>query len=812
MLLNISNIAVSRGLEEKLVENQEAKMLLEEFQNAFNNGEEFDIYLAKSSEIEYAVYIDSFTQSERKTGLKFVEMYFSIKNKYIKARCNISWNTWHKKSEIYFIGFSVFGSKKQNGVHVKLSNGSTIWDNFESQFNLIAKHPNFLQRFEDTSDMLRAIELYETIVNKLNKGNTFSIAVSDIEEIKMVFPVDKSALNQKDVNFIDGKIQLYVEADSVSLLPTTSYDRKNPLLMLVMPKRKIPIGFGRIMKAALSDGKIGYSENPSITSKEETIKLVDFKEKAVEDKKRLYLFVENQELSESKFIHIYDRLSMLKAETMMSVFKSIKENRLNNNNLFQFLFNNGSFDSVGNLSQWEINHEFAGHYEKPLNESQKVAFNLSIDSHPITFIQGPPGTGKTFVISQICKYYNAMGKKVLVSSQTNVAVENILENLWKDMEFKDIAVKAGYDKSSYTIANVSQAVESKLSQLLDIPNVDLSFTAIPGIHDSNIVGSTTTSSALDRRDWKKFSEDIDVLIVDEISKSSVPELIRFVVNSKKIIFVGDQKQLAPLDEFDDGVWDQYEESDKKIIEEFISVSIFDKLFAKMQANGRAIMLNENRRSVKSLADIYSLFYGSQLKAIRKDDESKIVWKTKPWYPFTFIAMNGSLEVVTNNKSRENIAEAEYINVLLEELSTNIENSKDLTIAIIAMYGAQVKRITEVVELNKFRNNNFKEIKVNTVDAFQGDQADIVIISSVRADSKLSAGFISDYRRVNVAISRAKDLLVFLGNDSILKNVQMPFENKQNRTFFNDIFNVLEQNKSDQYDIPMKRKDVAKWKN
>lgn len=810
MFLNISNINTSRKLEETLLGNPEARQMLQDFREQFNSGEEINVYLAKSNEVEYVTHTDMYGD-EKKIGLRYIDMYLQIESKYAKVKCNVSWHFRDASPELFIHSFSVFGSKKQNGVLTTINDQHTGFREFEEQFTSIAKHPNFVQKFEDTSDMLKAIELYESIVNKLNKGNSLSIAAGDIEKKKIVFPVDKSVFKNKDDNFINAKNQLYVESDYVSQIPSNSYDRKNPILMLVLPKRKLQSGFNRVINAAIKDGRLGYSNNHYISLEDETIKFLDYKEVATGDQKQIYLFVEQQDLGDDKFIHIFDRLSVLKSKTMMSVFKSIKENKLNNNNLFQFLFNNGSLASVGELPQWKINDGLVDTYSDPLNDSQQEAFNLAVDAHPITFIQGPPGTGKTFVISQICKYYNNLNKKVLVSSQTNVAVENILENLWKDEAFKDIAVKAGYDKSNYTIANVRKAVESKLSKLLDIPNINLEFTAIDNIHSANIIGSTTTSSALERREWNDFSKDIDVLIVDEISKSSVPELIRFVVNSKKIIFVGDQKQLAPLDEFDDDVWEVYGEDEKAIIQNYISVSIFDKLFVKMQNSGRAVMLMENRRSVESLANVYSIFYNNKLKAVRKDSDSKIVWKNKPWYPFTFIAMNNSLEIKTNNNSRENIAEAEYINDLLEELSENIENSKELSIAIIAMYGAQVKRINEVVELNKFRNQDFKEIKVNTVDAFQGDQADIVIISSVRADKTMSPGFISDYRRVNVAISRAKDLLVFLGSDSVLRTIPMRFEDKQSRTFFNDIFNLITKQRIPAFDAPMRRKDVSKWK-
>jgi superfamily I DNA and/or RNA helicase len=96
----------------------------------------------------------------------------------------------------------------------------------------------------------------------------------------------------------------------------------------------------------------------------------------------------------------------------------------------------------------------------------------------------------------------------------------------------------------------------------------------------------------------------------------------------------------------------------------------------------------------------------------------------------------------------------------------LELERPPSIAIISPYRQQVKKMEEVV---KQKGESYNAIKINTVDAFQGQEKDIVYISLVRSNNNGDIGFLKDYRRMNVAMTRAKKKLVIIGDSATLSN-------------------------------------------
>ncbi|NQZ29206.1 MAG: AAA family ATPase [Mycoplasmatales bacterium] len=806
MELTINRIIIAKFLEERIRDNN----LQEEFNEAVGalETEGSEIQLSTLKEITWDIYNDPYG-GEHKRGVKKVQITYKGESRYYKMVGNLSYNARDKEVQLYLTRLFPFKSKKTNGVAGIISRGYVNFQEFEEELAELIQHPNFIQVFEDNADIIEAIELYAELVNTREKNGSKSIPVSEFN-IYEVVDVDYSKIKDTSLAYKKCKKNTYTKISNIPNLPSDAIGNQYLMLSLEeginLPKdiRKTLIS---IMK---NGGQLTISDSMRISLGDEFVKLKDFKiERMLNNKSKLFLFIED-DIDEDKIINIFDRLERVRSNTMLSVVNDIKNERINNNNLFQFLFNNGSIDRVAHLDEWIQDENKIQQYTQGLDTLQKEAFRLAVDSYPITFIQGPPGTGKTHVIALICQYYESLGKSILVSSQTNVAVENILEKLNGNDKYGGLAIKADFGKSDYSLPNIPSVLSKKISRLLDVDDFDLSKFGVNDIlTSSSIVGSTTTSSSLKKRVWRDFYENSEILIIDEISKSSVPELIRYVVNAKKIIFVGDQRQLEPLDDFDqyDSIWDAYDDRQKDIIKKYISVSIFDKLFETMKEHGKAIMLETNRRSIKPIADVYSTFYDDKLIAKRTAEDSNIQWNVKPWYPFTFFSMNNSQEIKNKNKSRVNVREAEYVDKLLEDLASKIDNSKELTVAIISLYGGQVAKINELTQTNYHKNHNFKDIKINTVDAFQGDQADIVILSTVRADKSMSTGFGSNYKRINVALSRAKDLVVVLGNESILKNMNMKYDDGD-RLFFNEIFNKVNKDATTEFEAPMKWKNVG----
>jgi len=170
-----------------------------------------------------------------------------------------------------------------------------------------------------------------------------------------------------------------------------------------------------------------------------------------------------------------------------------------------------------------------------------------------------------------------------------------------------------------------------------------------------------------------------------------------------------------------------------------------------------------------------------------NEKSRFNILTHPYYTkiskiFCFTDLVKSKETFNEkSKSYTNYMEVEFIYTLVNQIQNKLSGiiHKDIKIAIISPYKAQVKMLIEKFS-NNFKKSFLNLIEVNTVDAFQGREQDIVIISTVRSNvSEMSEsscndvkggfiGFLNDYRRMNVALSRAKLACYVLGNANTLR--------------------------------------------
>ncbi len=531
-------------------------------------------------------------------------------------------------------------------------------------------------------------------------------------------------------------------------------------------------------------------------------------------------------------------------DTLKQIIKKIDRKSGYNNDILLKLIGEKDMNQFEDslMNQGESISSILQSYNK-LNESQKKAFRLAIDStDPIAIIQGPPGTGKTEVITEIIKYYWTQNKKVLVSSQTNVAIANVLDKLTDKTNiansFLSIWLTTNQKNQNNSILNISdtwyekifdnlQNSSSKWNQFKEVfNNSDLSLDKETDVlsemilqKDVKVFGATTTTSTtLSRKDEYKYIKDVEVLIIDEVSKSILPEILRYALDVEKVILVGDYKQLNPIfdiSESDFGPNDDIDEEKFKSIRNIIRKGIFYKLTTNAEKNNRVATLNENYRSIPGVLDTYNIFYKDNngndgLKAIRDFKEftdnyhfdSSIYFKNdKNFYFFNLI--NG--EEKERGTSRYNEFEIEKIIEVLDDLSNSLINANDKSIAIIFPYAAQINLFNDRVrkKISKYRNI-FKEIKWDTVDSFQGSEANIVILSTVITDID-KPGFLSDARRVNVALSRAKDMLLVFGNEYTLSNLEIKSDGIKVNKYFQKILNP--ENNSRLEIIWMEREEV-----
>ena len=465
-------------------------------------------------------------------------------------------------------------------------------------------------------------------------------------------------------------------------------------------------------------------------------------------------------------------------------------------------------------------------YMKGLNESQRKAFLMSVDGSPVSLIKGPPGTGKTHVINAIVQYITKeLGEKVIISSQTHIAIDNVIDKLMSNND-PIIPKRITNRRNDYSEENIDAtlyktwgnnfAEHNKLAQNKWIANQvaslmkkfdgekRFSYSKNMSAGDYQVIGVTTTSTAISGKRGLKVLDGYNWLIIDEVSKCPITEVLRYLPYVEKIIMVGDDFQLAPLLEFskeDVKDLEPYDENKFQKLKVIYEDSVFAKTLRKAQKCNRMILLNENYRSVNDVMHIYNMFYDGKLQGRRETTrpekihiKSKILDDNKDVF-FIEVKNGKELRGENNHNSRYNIEEIEATTYILKDLMKTVENPIRVSVAAIFPYGAQIE---EFMKRNKDLVNEskklFKSFEIDTVDAFQGKEADIVLCNTVLADkTKINQNFLTDFRRINVSMSRAKDKLIIFGNHWILENIEMSVANGNKRKFFQNIIDYIRAN-------------------
>lgn len=281
------------------------------------------------------------------------------------------------------------------------------------------------------------------------------------------------------------------------------------------------------------------------------------------------------------------------------------------------------------------------------------------------------------------------------------------------------------------------------------------------IADSTIVGATclgiaSLSSAIEF--------EFDWVIVDEAGKATPPEILVPICLGRKVVLVGDHKQLPPV--VDETLLKLQDKERMNISKEDLELSLFEYLERSLSDDCKNI-LDEQYRMNPVIGDLISkLFYESKLvsKTSRKEKTIPLkIYESKPLVWLSTAARPDRKEEKISDSYR-NTCESKIIFEQLLEIDEELGELKlKKETAIIAGYRGQRDRLTRLYESDyKARFHNMS-IEINTVDAFQGRETDIVFYSIVRSNDNGKLGFLKDVRRLNVAFSRARELLVVVGD-------------------------------------------------
>lgn len=266
-----------------------------------------------------------------------------------------------------------------------------------------------------------------------------------------------------------------------------------------------------------------------------------------------------------------------------------------------------------------------------------------------------------------------------------------------------------------------------------------------------------------------FEEEYDYVIVDEAARSNPLDLLIPMCMGKKIILVGDHKQLPHMVERD-VVQEVARKSEGKNVESVLEESLFMRLNAavsnedKKLGIARTAMLSEQYRMHPDICDLLNIFYDGKLETKCKREDKEHGLGLYDGKAIAWIDMPLCDEYPAEIK-RQSVSRQCEVDRIQQELAHILARNTEYKIGIITFYSAQAKLLNDMVQ------NNFPgdvdRIRVGTVDAFQGKEFDVVLLSVVRSNQeeepRRRVGFLDNDNRLCVAFSRAKRLLVAVGD-------------------------------------------------
>ena len=411
-----------------------------------------------------------------------------------------------------------------------------------------------------------------------------------------------------------------------------------------------------------------------------------------------------------------------------------------------------------------------------LNLSQSNAVR-SVLRRPLSLIQGPPGTGKTVtsatIVYHMCKLNQA---QVLVCSPSNVAVDHVAERI--ALTGLNVVRIAARSRESVTTSidhlmlhiQVRQFIESspekselrKLVQLREsagqlndrdrrrymqlIGKVEAAL-----ISNADVVCCTNSVAADKRLEPYRFKH----VLIDESTQAAEPEcLIPLVMGCKQLVLVGDHCQMGPV------ILHRPAEAAG------LGRSLFERL---VELGERPVRLDVQYRMHPSLSEFSSnAFYEGTLQngvtAEERDASAYFPWPD-PARPMFFYNSISAEELCSTGSTYLNRAEA----ALAEKIVTHLikQGATPDQIGVITPYEGQRCYLINYLLRHGLFPDAYRRIEVASVDSFQGREKEFIVLTCVRSNDHQGIGFLADWRRLNVALTRARRGLVVIGNARVL---------------------------------------------
>jgi len=441
--------------------------------------------------------------------------------------------------------------------------------------------------------------------------------------------------------------------------------------------------------------------------------------------------------------------------------------------------------------------EISGIPDVQLNPSQQAAVARILAAKDLAIVHGPPGTGKTTtVISAIMAMVRRDGEKVLVVAPSNAAVDLLSEKLAEQglnvlrignaarvsdrlqsltldekmaahssiKEIKKLKKRASEfrDMAHKYKRNFGKAERDQRKALFDearnvMKEVDRLEQYI--LDDVLAKAQVVTATLVGANHYTVKNLRYQTAVIDEAGQALEPACWIPVLKAQRVILAGDHCQLPP--------------TVKSAEAAGLNTTLLEKNVA---LHPEAVTLLEEQYRMNATIMGYSseVFYESRLKAHGSVADHTLFEGDKP---LAFIDTAGcGYDEQPEGMGLVNPEEAAFLikhaTHTVEELETRNGSLDFPSMAIISPYRNQVHLLQQLLEHSAVLRRHSDRISVNTIDSFQGQERDIVYIGMTRSNTDNKIGFLSDIRRMNVAMTRARKKLVVIGDSATLS--RLPF--------------------------------------
>lgn len=335
--------------------------------------------------------------------------------------------------------------------------------------------------------------------------------------------------------------------------------------------------------------------------------------------------------------------------------------------------------------------------------------------------------------------------------------------------------------------NVSPADAESAQRALKLTNDWLASLGSPGRNFEEFLAKTrsvvsATCVGVGQTRIKIETQVFDWVIVDEAARCTPGELAVPIQMAKRVLLVGDHLQLLPM--MDDQMLSDLKEVEPDVSLDELARSDFERAFTSTYGQSIGVRLTEQYRMDSAICDMVSeCFYeesGIRLvtsvarKSVLQPEDFTVPWLSKPivWVDSTNERTNSECRL-EGETTIHNPSEVDAVIAVLEKLAadkalvTALAKLDDETpIGVICMYAGQKRQIELAWSRRPFDPKFKRLVRIDTVDSYQGKENAIVILSLVRSNPNGSAGHVGVSNRCNVAVSRAQERLIIIGDEEM----------------------------------------------